>query len=96
VEDGEEDLDLENTISVLNTVLNKINNEFEHECLEEAVRMLNAHPIRKSIDDRVPGDKYLIPGLPRTQFLAHQGWVIWFIARRWVWNADMPGALVAD
>jgi len=31
--DGEEDLDPENTSSVLHTVLNTINNEFEHECL---------------------------------------------------------------
>jgi len=38
VEDGEEVLDPENTSSVLNTVLNTINNEFEHKCLDEAVR----------------------------------------------------------
>jgi hypothetical protein len=44
VEDGEEGLDRENTSSVLNPVLNTINNEFEHECLDEAVRLLNAHP----------------------------------------------------
>jgi len=94
--DGEEDLDPENTSSVLNTVLNTINNKFEHECLEEAVRLLNAHPIRQSIDDHVPGHKYSIPGLPGTKFLAHQVLEIWFIVSRWVWDADMPGALVAD
>ena len=96
VEDGEEVLDPDNTSSVLSTVLNTINNEFEHECLDEAVRLLNAHPIRQSTDDRVPGHKYSIPGLPGTKFLAHQVWAIWFIVRRWVWDADMPGALVAD
>jgi len=96
VEDGEEVLDPENTSSVLSTVLNTINNEFEHECLDEAVRLLNAHPIRQSAADRVPGHKYSIPGLPGTKFLAHQVWTIWFIVRRWVWDADMPGALVAD
>jgi len=94
--DGEEDLDPENTSSVLNTVLNTINNEFEHELLEEVVRLLNAHPIRQSIDDCVSGHMYSIPGLPGTKFLAHQVWAIWFIMRRWVWDADMPGALVAD
>jgi len=57
VGDGEEDLDTENTSSLMNTVLNTINNEFEHKCLEEAVRLLNAHLIRQSIDDRVPGHK---------------------------------------
>jgi len=45
--DGDEDLDPENTSSVLNTVLSTINNDFEHECLDEAVRLLNAHPIRQ-------------------------------------------------
>jgi len=57
VGDGEEDLDTENTSSLMSTVLNTINNEFEHKCLEEAVRLLNAHLIRQSIDDRVPGHK---------------------------------------
>jgi len=44
LEDGEEVLDPDNTSSVLSTVLNTINNEFEHECLDEAVTLLNAHP----------------------------------------------------
>ena len=96
VEDGEEVLDLENTGSVLSTVFNTINNELEHECLHESVRLLNAHLICQSTDDRVPGPKYSIPGLPGTMFLAYQVWAIWFIVRRWVWDADMPRALVAD
>jgi len=96
VEDGEEVLDPENTSSVLNTVFNTINNEFEHECLGEAVRLLNALPICQLTDDRVPGRKYSILGLPGTKFLAHQVLAIWFIVRRWVWDADMPGALVVD
>src|SRR5882757_3818997 len=90
VEDGEEVLDSANTSSVLSTVLNTINNEFEHQCVHEAVRLLNAHPIRQSTDDRVPGHKYSIPGLPGTKFLEHQVWATWFIVRRWVWDADMP------
>jgi len=45
VEDGSEDLDPEITSFVFNTGLNTINNEFEHECLEEAVSLLNAHLI---------------------------------------------------
>jgi hypothetical protein len=96
VEDGEAVLDPDNTSSVLSTVLNTINHQFEQECHDEALRLLNAHPIRQSTDDRVPGHKYLIPGLPGTKFLAHQVWAIWFIVRRWVWDTDMPGALVAD
>jgi len=96
VEDGRKVLDPDNTSSLLSTVLNTINNEFEYECLDEAVRLLNVHPIRQSTDDRVPGHKYSIPGLPGTKVLAQQFWAIWFIVRRWVWDADMPGALVAD
>ena len=96
VEDGKEVLDPDITSSVLCTVLNTINNQFEHECLDEVVRLLNAQPIRQSSDDRVPGHKYSIPGLPGTKFLVHQVWAIWFFIRRWVWDADMPGALVAD
>jgi len=96
VEDGKEVLDPENTSSVLNTVLNTINNEFEHECLDDAVRLLNARPIRQSTDDHVPGCMYSIPRLPGTKFLVHHVWAICFIVRRWVWDADFPGALVVD
>jgi len=83
VDDGEEVLDPANTSSVLNTVLSTINTKFEHECLNEAVWLLNAHSICRSTDDRVPGHKYSIPGLPGTKFLAHQVWALWFIVRRW-------------
>jgi len=96
VQDGEEVFNPDNTSSVMSTVLIIINNKFEHECLDEVVRLLNAHQIRKSTDDRVPSHKYSIPGLPGTKFLAHQVWAIWFIMRRWFWDADMPEALVAD
>ena len=89
-------LDPDNTSSVSTTIVNTINNEFQHKCLEAVVRLLNAHPICQSIDDRVQDHKYSIPGLPGTKSLAHQVWAIWFILRRWVWDADMTGALVAD
>jgi len=71
VEDGEEVLDPDNPSLVLSTVLNTINNDFEHECLDEAVRLQNAHPICQSTDDPVPGHKYSIPGLPGTKILAN-------------------------
>jgi SNF2 family DNA or RNA helicase len=96
LEDGEEALNPANTSSVLHTVLSTINNEFQHKCLNDTVRLMTAHSIRQSTDDRVPGHKYSIPGLPCTKFLAHQVWAIWFIMRMWVADADTPGALVAD
>jgi len=43
--DGEEALNPDNTSSVMSTVLNTINNAFNYECLDETVRLLNAHPI---------------------------------------------------
>jgi hypothetical protein len=58
VQDGEEVLDPRNARSVLNTVVNTINNEFKHEYLDEAVRLLNACHIPRSPDDRVPGSRY--------------------------------------
>jgi hypothetical protein len=96
VEDNEEVLDPENTSSVLNTVLNTINNRFEHDCLIEEVRLLNARPICQSPDDCVLGCKYSIPGLPRTNILARQVSVIWFIVGKLVADADMPGVQVGD
>jgi len=72
VKDDQEVLDPANTSSLLNRVPSRINNESDHECLYEAVRLLHAHPIRQSKDDCVPGHKYSIPGLPGTTFLAHQ------------------------
>ena len=96
MDDGEDILDPANMSSVLNKVLWTINIEFEHECLDEAVRLLNAHPIRQSTDVRVPRHKYSIPGLPGTHFLVHHVRAFWFIMKRWVWDTDIPGALVAD
>jgi hypothetical protein len=89
--DGEEDLDPDNPSSVLNTFLNTINIEFDHESLDVAVTLLNADPIDQSTDNHVPGQKYSIPGLPRTRFLAHQVWAIGFIVRRWALVADEMG-----
>jgi len=96
MEDGEEVLDRDNSSAVLVTVFYTINNKFEYKGLDEAVRMLNAHLIHKSIADRISGNKQQIPGLPGTKFLVHQVLAISFIVRRWVWDSDMPGALVAD
>jgi len=96
VEDAEEVLDPANTSSVLIKVHITINNEFEPECLDEAVKLLNAHPIHQSTDNRVQGHKYSIPGLPGIKFLTHQVWAIRFMVRRWVSDANMPEALVVD
>ena len=55
--DGKKILDPDNTVSELSTVFNTINNQFEHECLNEVVRLLNVHPFCHSTDNCVPGHK---------------------------------------
>jgi hypothetical protein len=72
VEAGEKVLDSDNTIPVLSTVPNTINHEFEHECLNVVVRLLNAHPISQSTDVCVPHHMDSVLGLSRTMFQAHQ------------------------
>jgi hypothetical protein len=96
VENDEVVLNPAHTSSVQNPVLNSIDTEFEHECLDEAARLLNAHQIHQSTDDCIPGNKYSLQGLSGIKFLARQVWAIRFIVRRWVWDSDMPGVLVAD
>jgi len=96
VEDGEEVHNPDDTSSVLNAVLNTINNGVEPVCLDEAVSLLNPQPIRELEADRVPCKTLSLPGLPKIKFLVHQVWAIWFIVRRWVGDLDIPGVLVAD
>jgi len=81
--DRDEDLVADDTCSVLNTVLNTMNNEFEQECLHEAVRLPNAYMICQSTDDHVPIHKHSIPGLPGpTKCPAQQVWAIGYIMKR--------------
>jgi len=94
--DGEDVLAPDNTCSVSGSFFNTISKEFEHEYLDKAVRPLNTHPIHQLTDYCVPGHKYSLSGLPRTKFMVHQVWAIWFIVRRWVWDATMREALLAD
>jgi hypothetical protein len=96
VEYGEEVLHLANSSIVLNTDLGIVSNEGELDRLDEAVQLLNACPIHQSTDDNFPAHMYSIPGLLGTEFLAHHIWAIWFIVRRLIRHAYMPGALVVD
>jgi hypothetical protein len=53
--DGEEVLDPDNVGSALSTLLDTICSDFEHECLDEAVRLLNARCLHQSTYRCVPG-----------------------------------------
>jgi len=94
--DSEEGLHPDNINSVWSSHLHTINNKFEHDFLDEAVRLRNAHPIRQSRDAHVPDHKNSSPGLTETTFLVHKSWAIYFILRRWISNGEMPGILVTD
>ena len=77
-------------------VLHALFSEFEHLCVNQGVRLPNSHSICRLNADGIRGNKYTMPGLHGFKILAQQGWVIWFIVRRYVWDSDMPGVLVAD
>jgi hypothetical protein len=46
--------------------------------------------------DQVECNQYAICDLTGTQYLLHKYCTIWFIVRRWVWDSDMPEAVLAD
>jgi hypothetical protein len=69
---GEEVLDPDNTMSVLCTFFNTINNHFEHKSLDEAVRLLNTLTICQYTGNDVSGHKCSIPGLSGTNLRAYQ------------------------
>jgi len=80
--EGEEVLNPDDTGSGLSTVLNTMNDGFQHASLDEGVRLLNALLIHQLIENWVPGKKDFSPGLPWTTFLAHMVLAIWFILSR--------------
>jgi hypothetical protein len=72
----------------------QLNNDFEHQCFEEAVKMLGAELLTPADGDIGPR-MLRIPGIPQGQFLPHQVWGVWFIVERIL--ADRPPvALIAD
>ena len=89
-------LNSDNSSSVVSNILNTLNKAHAHECLNEAVRMLIAHPMKQETDDHVPGHTNSIPGIPRMKLLAYKVQAIWSMVRRRVCDSDMPGALVTD
>jgi hypothetical protein len=96
VEDDGKDCNPAYTNSKLNTVISKINNEFEHMSVDKIISLLNLNRICHLPDDQVQGHKNSIPGRPGTMILAHQVPTIWSIVRRCVWDADMPEVLVEE
>jgi len=74
LENGEEVLDAEHRSSVLSTDLNTTNNEFDYQCLDGAVRLLNTHLIYQSNADQVPGTIYIIQGQAGINIVVPQDW----------------------
>lgn len=84
VEDADHVVDPGNCSSVKSSVPNTVNNEFECECLHEAVRHLNSHPIRQSTAGQMPGNRKSSDGEPETRCLQDKVWAIWFDVTIWV------------
>lgn len=79
---------------MLALVGSNLNNDFEHQCLELAVRKLGAEMLEPRDGDI--GNRVLrIPGIPNGRFLPHQIWGIWFLVDRIITDAP-PVALLAD
>jgi len=80
--------------NLLEIASTNINNDFEHECFDLAVRRLGAHQLQAAEGDIGP-KVFGIPGVPSGRFLPHQVWGIWFLVDRVIGNSP-PVALLAD
>ena len=80
--------------ALLRLCRNLLKNDFEHQCFEDAVRMLGGQlltPVEGDIGPRM----LRIPGIPNGRFLPYQVWGVWFIVERIL--ADRPPvALMAN
>jgi len=80
--------------ALLGLCCDHLNNDFEHQCFEEAVRMLGAR-LLIAVEGDIGPLMLGIPGIPTGRFLPHQVWGVWFIVQRIL--ADRPPvALIAD
>jgi len=74
-----------------------LNNDFEHQCFDEALWQLGARALAPTPGDI--GDHMLeIPGIPNARFLPHQVWGVGFILKLFM-NEDglgLTSALIAD
>lgn len=74
-----------------------LNNDFEHQCFDEAIKILQAREL--TLNDKDLGDHVLdIPGIPRARFLPHQIWGIGFVLKRFMQEDGLKlnGVLIAD
>ena len=58
--------------------MDHLNNDFEHQCFEAAVKELGAvclEPVEGDMNDHV----FYIPGIPAARFLPHQVWGIGWV-----------------
>ena len=71
------------------------NNDYEHECFNEALPALGAHSL-----PLIPADGgiqcFSIPGCGDTRFYSHQVWGIYFVVRNILSPEELNNVLVAD
>lgn len=80
--DGDEILTIDDSSSVMCTVLNKVNNKFTQEYQNKIVRVQNPLANCYLKDDRVLANEYAILGLSRVYIWVQQLQVTGFIMRR--------------
>ena len=79
---------------ILDLVTANLDNDFEHECFQIAVRRLSASQLLAQEGD-IGSHVFEIPGIPNGRSLPHQVWGIWFLVERVIGNSP-PVALLAD
>jgi len=80
----------------MSIVLNRIKVQCEPACLVEVVGLLNTNLISPLNLPWISVIECSIACPPGNRFWLHQVWAQSCIVRRWVWDLNMPVALVAD
>ena len=71
------------------------NNDFDHECFDEAVSGLGAKALPLTSDDEEI-QRFSIPGCGKIRFFPHQVWGVYFVVKNLLAQHGLNNVLVAD
>lgn len=78
-----------------NRCIKNYNNDFEHECFDQALRGLGAKAYHL-----IPADcrvqRFMVPGCSSVRYYPHQVWGIQFVVQRIISEDGLNSCLVAD